>query len=315
MRSLVSDPPSDFVSVNAGAFADLAVSHATFMRGPISARGTKATVPVTEALSLRTLGTWRVHTTLRLVERAGRWRVLWAPETINPALGPGDRFSVTYVWPPRATILGAGGTVLGNQQPLVVTIGVRGHYIKHPASLEGALIAAGAPSQAVRAAIAAAEADPTAFEPVFQVSMARYEQLKPTLYPLPGTFFQTTGGGAAADPYLASVIGQLGTITARQLRKLGPPYTSISVVGQSGLQALYQSQLAGTPGGTVAVTRPAPIPLRWWLRRDLRRPRAQAAQPRAPASAAPRRARPGRLPPLPTGRPSSGRSLRSRDMT
>jgi cell division protein FtsI/penicillin-binding protein 2 len=256
MGSLVRRPPGDYVALNAGAFADLGVTKATFRTAGISKSGTDATVPVTEVFTLRALGTWKTRTTLRLAERAGRWRVEWAPETINPALGPGDHFSVTYVWPPRATILGAGGAVLADQQAAMVTIGLRGRYIKDPASLASALTSAGATSSEVTAAISAAEADPSAFQPVFRVTMTRYEQLKPALYSLPGTFFQTTGGGGASDPYLAALVGQLGTITKAQLKTLGAPYTAASIIGQTGLEGAYQSQLAGTAGGTVTVVGP-----------------------------------------------------------
>ncbi len=260
MRSLVFRPPASFVALNAASFAELHVTHATFTSAAVSDHGKRAAVPVTEALSLRALGTWTTHTTLHLIERAGRWRVEWAPGTINPALGPADHFSVTYVWPARAVIRGAGGTVLGGQQPVMVTIGLRGHFIKNPASLAAALTSAGASGNEVRTAISEAEADPSAFVPVFKVTAGRYEQLRPALYPLPGTFFQTSGGGGATDPYLSALVGQLGTISKAEFHKLGAPYSSTTVVGQTGLEAAYQSQLAGTPGGTVAVVGPPASP-------------------------------------------------------
>jgi len=213
-------------------------------------------VPVTETFALRALGTWTTHTTLRLLERRNHWYVEWAPETINPALGPGDHFSVTYVWPSRAVIRGAGGAVLGGQQPPMVTIGLRGRYIKDPTRLAAALTSAGATGSEVTTAISQAEANPSVFVPVFKVTVGRYEQLKPALYPLPGTFFQTTGGASAKDPYLAALVGQLGTIPKAQLRKLGAPYSSTTIVGLTGLEAAYQHQLAGTAGGNVAVVGP-----------------------------------------------------------
>jgi cell division protein FtsI/penicillin-binding protein 2 len=260
MRALTVRPPADFVAVNAASFADLHVTHASFTSGGVSEHGTKATVPVTEALTLRALGTWTTHTTLHLIEHSNRWRVEWAPQTINPALGAGDHFSVNYVWPTRAVIRGADGAALGNQQPVMVTIGLRGHYIKDPAALAAALTSAGATATEVSTAIPQAESNPSAFVPVFKVTAGRYAQLKPKLYPLPGTFFQTTGGGSATDPYLSALIGQLGPISKAELRKLGPPYSSTTVVGQTGLEAAYQSQLAGTAGGTVAVAGPPANP-------------------------------------------------------
>ena len=43
----------------------------------------------------------------------------------------------------------------------------------------------------------------------------------------------------------------MGPISAEQLTRLGPAYDPASIVGQSGLEAAYQAQLAGKPGGTI----------------------------------------------------------------
>ena len=103
-------------------------------------------------------------------------------------------------------------------------------------------------------ALTEAKANPTSFEPVFTVTRARYLQLKPTLYPIPGTVFQTTSARAAITPGLsAHLVGSVGPITAQELHELGPPYDASSVVGQTGLEQVYESQLAGTPGATITV--------------------------------------------------------------
>ncbi len=136
----------------------------------------------------------------------------------------------------------------------VVDIGVEGRFVKAPASLSTALIAAGATSSEVSAALVAAKKNPTYFEPVFTVSWARYLQLKPTLYPLPGTVFQATSARTAITPGLeAHIVGSVGPITAQELSELGEPYNASSVVGQTGLEQVFQSQLAGTPGVAITV--------------------------------------------------------------
>jgi cell division protein FtsI/penicillin-binding protein 2 len=136
----------------------------------------------------------------------------------------------------------------------VVTIGVEGARIKNASAVQAALVAAGASSSAASEAIAAAKLHPTYFEPVFTVSQARYNQLEPTIYPIPGTVFQSGNARSAITPGLASgVVGTVGPITAQELSQLGAPYDATRVVGQTGLEQADERQLAGQPGATVTV--------------------------------------------------------------
>lgn len=253
MRRLALNPPADFAQVNESAFQALGVSGAAFSSGPLSQGADRATAPVSERLRLSVLGTVQLRTEVTLVEAAGRWWVEWTPGTIYPALAGGGHFAISTTWPPRAPILGAGGAPLTTQAPMVI-VGVEGSYVKNAASLTSALTAAGASLQAVTAALAAARQHPTWFEPVFTVTWARYQQLKPKLYPLPGTVFQRTTARAAITPGLqAHLVGVVGPITAQELAELGAPYGAASLVGQNGLEQVYQARLAGSPAARITV--------------------------------------------------------------
>lgn len=253
MRALTEHPPADFVRVNSAALADLDVSRARYTAGVAAVHGSRATVPVSEALTIARIGTLSLRTRLRLVARDGSWLVDWSPATIAPQLRTGDHLVLTTAFPPRAPILGQGGVPLTTETQ-IVEIGLEGRYITDPNSLATSLVAAGAPQPAVANAIALARAHPTWFEPVFAVSRARYEQLKPTLYPLPGTVFQATAMRTAITPGLeAHVVGSVGPITAQELQEFGAPYDASSIVGQTGLEQYDQAQLAGSPGATVTV--------------------------------------------------------------
>lgn len=253
MRQLAASPPANFVSVNAAAFTDLGVRKASFGGGTLQTSGATAQEPVTERLELAGLGTITVKSTLHLVQRSGQWLANWSPATIAPPLRPGGRLSLQTTWPTRAPVLGAGGTALTAQAQLV-TIGVEGLLVKNAASLSAALIKAGATAQQANSAITAAKANPTYFEPVFTVSRARYEQLKPALYPLPGTVFQATTAQDAVTPGLTTgLVGTVGPVTADELRTLGASYNAQSVVGQTGLEQAAERHLAGLPAATVTV--------------------------------------------------------------
>ena len=253
MRQLTSDPPAEFTSVNQAAFRNLTVRQASFAAGRMHTNNSAASAPVTERLTLAGLGTITISSALQLVLVQGKWLVKWSPATIAPRLGAGDQLSLRTTWPARAAILGADGTPLTSQGQ-VVTIGVEGALVKDAASLRSALVAAGAPAAAVSAAIIAARTHPTFFEPVFTVTWARYDQLKPTIYPIPGTVFQSGTALSAVTPGLtAGVVGTVGPVTAQELSQLGAPYTAQDDVGQTGLEQADERQLAGTPGATVSV--------------------------------------------------------------
>ncbi|HEY6500098.1 MAG TPA: penicillin-binding transpeptidase domain-containing protein [Streptosporangiaceae bacterium] len=261
MKGLVTDPPADFTSVNQAAFTGLTVQKASFTGGPVTTKDSTAREPVTEKLQLKGLGTITLKTTLRLKKVSGKWLVSWAPSTITPKLGAKDKLSVQLTWPARAAILGANGQALTSQASNV-TIGVEGSRIKDAASLTKALVTAGATQQQASSAISAAQAHPSFFEPVFTVSQARYQQLKPTVYPLPGTVFESSAAQQATTSGLSSgIVGTVAAVTAEELKNLGGAYNASSVVGQTGLEASAEKQLAGTPtaAAQVVTAKGAPV--------------------------------------------------------
>ncbi len=262
MRALVDDPPADFTAVNQAALANLSVHQASFDAGKLQASGSTATQPFTEQLTLAGIGVLRISSVLHLVKtKGGQWLVRWTPATIVPQLKPGDQLAVSKTWPSRAAICTPGHG--GDGVPLttsgqVVTIGVEGQRIKDAGAVQAALVAAGATKQEASGAIAASKVHPTYFEPVFTVSQARYNQLEPTIYPIPGTVFQNSDARSAVTPGLAAgVVGTVGPITAQELGQLGAPYDAQVDVGQTGLEQVDERQLAGTPGATVSVANPA----------------------------------------------------------
>lgn len=252
MRALVAQPPTGFVAMNAAEISDLTVRRASYRAGTVTVSGDTARAPVTQRLELSGIGTITIKSALHLTKVDGRWLIDWSPATIAPQLQPGDQLSLQVTWPPRAQILGAGGAPLTYQAPMVV-VGVEGQRMKQPSVVRAALLHAGASAQQVTSALAGAKAQPTWFEPVFTVTWARYEQLKPAIYPIPGTVFQTIYDREPITPGLGYVVGSVGPVTAQELRQLGAPYNAQSVVGQTGLELTDQKQLAGRAGATVTV--------------------------------------------------------------
>jgi cell division protein FtsI/penicillin-binding protein 2 len=180
--------------------------------------------------------------------------VQWSPRSIISSLGPGDTVSTTVTWPDRAAILGAGGAPLTTNAPMV-SVGIEGSRVTNAAALTAALVQTGATAAQVQADEATAKAHPTWFVPVISLPMPTYQQLKPVIYPVPGTVFQTSAARGPLTAELgAHLVGTVGPITAQELQQLGPPYAAGDTVGQTGMEQAYERQLAGTPGGTVTVS-------------------------------------------------------------
>jgi Penicillin binding protein transpeptidase domain/Penicillin-binding Protein dimerisation domain len=250
MRALVARPPASFTAVNAAALSDIGVLRASYSGGPLTQTGDSASEPVTQHLRLAGIGTITVRSVLRLTSTAGGWRVAWSPASIAPQLQSGGQLSLQVNWPARAQILGAGGAPLTTQATMV-TIGVEGSRIQSDAVVSAALAAAGAPQSAIATALTGAQSHPSWFEPVFTVPMARYQQLAPTIYPVPGTVFQTIHQREPLTPGLGYLVGTVGPVTATELHALGAPYSAESIVGQTGLENVDEKQLAGQPGVTI----------------------------------------------------------------
>jgi cell division protein FtsI/penicillin-binding protein 2 len=254
MERLVATPPADFVSFNRTTAADLRLTSATYVPGVVTTRGPEATVAVTSHLELEMIGALTVHSTLHLSDASGRWRVVWSPRSIIPSLAPGDTVATTVTWPARAAIVGSGGAALTTDAPMV-SVGIEGSRVTDGNALTAALLQTGATAAQIQAAQLTALAHPSWFVPVISLTQARYEQLKPVIYPVPGTVFNTFGSRSPLTPELgAHVVGATGPVTAQEIEQLGPAYAAGDMVGQTGIEQAYEHRLAGTPGATVAVT-------------------------------------------------------------
>ncbi len=258
----VAPPPPDLVK-GATSLLRLAPpgSRASFTRTGLRSDATSGTATYHARVDLAGFGPFSWNDTLPLVRvRRGAhsdWRVEWKPADLYPGLAPGEHLSLVVTWPPRAPIVAADGTMLAGSQP-IVTIGLEpDRILKSLPQIKQKLASLiGTDPASIDTALHAPGVQPNYFVPIATVpDDTRYTTvLRPQLAPIPGVFFHKTQGVLSVSGLLSSqLVGSVGDITAERLHQLGPPYRVGDQVGLSGLQASYETRLAGRPTATVAI--------------------------------------------------------------
>jgi len=256
MQERVLDAPASFDTVHQQIVDNLGITSSSYELGEVDASGDSAIARFTARLQLDGLGEWSYEGALSLSLAEGdRWLVDWTPAAIQPRLGRDQTLTRTREVPPRAPILDRDGEPLATTGPGRI-VGLEPRAIQDLNQVKAALQQQlGVDPAAVDRALEAPGVQPNHFVPIIAVSQARYTQAEPVIYPLPGTRFRDTTVRTTPSPGFAEhVLGRTGEITAEGLEELGQPYRVGDVVGLSGIEAAYESQLAGTPSGDIQLT-------------------------------------------------------------
>jgi len=242
--------PSDLGTVATSLIRSAPGSRATYTLTGL----TKAAATYDAHVELAGFGSVEWSGTLPLVRVKRAWRIRWAASDLFPGLEGDEHLALHRTWSPRAPILGADGSPLVSEQP-AVTVGVEPSHIKALSQVQSVLSSLfGVDPAAVSRALAAPGVRPDYFVPIITIPSVQEQQLRPQLAPVPGIVFERTSARLSAAPGLApQVLGTVGAITAQRLGQLGPPYQVGDQVGLSGLEEVFERQLAGTPAGTVDV--------------------------------------------------------------
>ncbi|WP_432488398.1 penicillin-binding transpeptidase domain-containing protein [Kineococcus sp. SYSU DK018] len=176
-----------------------------------------------------------------------RWRAVWAPELVHPALAGGATLQLQRTQPPRADVLGRDGTPVVTATP-VVQVGVQPSRTSDPAATAASLaealdVDADALAERIR------QADPDAFVAVITLRRTDYDAQRDVLQPVPGAVFrESTLPLAPTRAFARGLLGAVGQVTAEKVEESGGRYAAGDVAGLSGLQARYDERLAGRVG-------------------------------------------------------------------
>ncbi len=256
LQSLTADQSLDAGEVHEQAHATLRITRATFSADPPVIDGDEATVEFDATWDLADLGPYEYEGSLELVrsdDTAMGWAVRWWYTTLHPDFAPDRRFERTRVFPRRAPILGAGGVPLATTHEVVV-VGVDAARVDDPRDVAAALrqFTDATPGE-VRAAVRRARSDRPGFFAVTEIEPARFESVRAQLFPVAGLVFDRQQRRQVHADAVTGIVGSLGEITAEQLDGLGAVYAVGDHVGQRGLEAALEQQLAGTPALEAAI--------------------------------------------------------------
>ena len=200
---------------------------------------------------LRGIGAMKWTSTATAAKTGDAWKVKASGDTIYPGLGDANYLKRVRALPARASILDRNGVALTANRPVVivgVAAGTKATAATYAAftkylDVDGAKLA-------VRAKAAPAGQ----FVDAITIRAEEWEVLRPTMSKLPGVL--TMGGTQSLPPtstFARSLLGTMKTATDETLKNAGPTASAQDQVGTTGLQYAFQQQLAGTPGGTVAL--------------------------------------------------------------
>src|SRR4051795_2113948 len=230
---------------------DGAKLHATVLS--VEERGDSATSRLRLVWSVPRFGRF-AYTSEAAVLRGGddRWRVAWDPRVVHAGRDAGTRLGTAVDRPQRAQIVDRRGRAIVTPRA-VVHVGVERDKASDPdataAALAGVLdIDARAYARAIRGA------GPKQFVEAVTLRERDYVRVRARLRAIPGV--QTLDDTAPLAPtrgFARALLGTVAPATAEQIERLGTAYGPGAQVGQFGLQARFEKQLAGTAKRKIVV--------------------------------------------------------------
>lgn len=198
---------------------------------------------------------WTYETPLELRESDGTWTGVWDPAVVAPGLAEGESLRTTRSQPERAQVLGAGG------QPIVelgdvVRIGIdktKATPAEAVSSARRLALAVGVDADGyVRSVQNAGE---RAFVEALTARVGSSEELAARELDAPGTFLVSDRIPLAPTATFARpVLGVVADATAEIVEKSEGRVAAGDSVGIGGVQAAYDSRLAGTQSISVVTS-------------------------------------------------------------
>ncbi len=220
----------------------------------VSESGTEATAKVRMNWDIPEFGSFEyTNDALTLTQADDEWLIDWSSRAIHPALREdGQRLGTVEVFPDRAPIMDRDGEELVSLGS-VVDVGVTPSEVDDVAATVDAIAAVTeVDPETLTAAIEKAEPDTVV--PAITLREEDFSPVESELRAVPG--IQLAGRETPLTPtrdFARALLGTVGPATAEQVKKSDGELDADDIVGQSGLAAAFNEQLAGEPERSVVV--------------------------------------------------------------
>ena len=220
----------------------------------VSETGADATATVKMTWDVPEFGSFEyTNDVITLSLADGEWLVDWSSRAIHPALREaGQRLGTVEVFEARAPILDRDGEELVSLGS-VVDVGVVPSNVDDTGATVSAIAAVTEVDPATLAE-AIEDAGEDAVVPAITLREEDFAPVEAELRAIPGV--ELAGRETPLTPtrdFGRALLGTVGPATAEQVKKSGGELDADDVVGQSGLSAAFDEQLAGEPKRSVVV--------------------------------------------------------------
>ena len=218
----------------------------------VSEKDDAATATLAVAWEIPRIGRWTYRVKVPAQRVKDVWRVHWRPTDLHPRLTAATRLGTSIKAPSRGRIDDRQGRALMAERS-VTAIDVDTSRVKDAADTAQRLaeltdVDADELEQKISAA------GKGHFVPVVTLRKAAYDKVAAELQKIPGA--STAPGSEPLAPtkdFARALLGAVGPATAEQVEKSGGRLAAGDAVGQWGLQAAFDKQLAGTETRSVVV--------------------------------------------------------------
>ena len=212
------------------------------------------------------IGAWRYRTRVALQRRDGHWKVVWQPAVVHPRLKATQHLGTVRDPERRAPILDRARRALVSARA-VVRVGIDRATvtdIEATATALAGVIDVNGPAL-VRAAH---RAGPKQFVEALTLRASDYAPLAQRVQAIQGVqVVQGTAQLAPSRSFARALLGAVGPATAEQIQRSKGKVGNGDDIGQWGLEARYQDQLAGTPARRIVIRDRSGAPIATLLRR------------------------------------------------
>ena len=200
-------------------------------------------------------GTWEYSSTADLVTEGEEWVLAWDPRLLHPDLLEGDALSLSGGSGPRGRVLGAGGTPIVLDRP-VLRYGIDKSKVDSAQAVASAREVAAILGVDRRSLVDRVKGyGPKAFVEAVVLRAEESADVPAAFAGVPGAVaIEGQLPLAPTRDFAAELLGRVGEATAELVEESEGRLQAGDTTGLSGLQARYDDQLAGARATTVGAT-------------------------------------------------------------